>query len=104
MHRRSFLALPVAAGTAVGQTHDTTRHRPPNVLLLLYDKCRTDAIGAYTGQKQITPNLNELAASGTRFEHAYTPQALCAPARASILTGLYPHGHGVRYNPYPRPV
>ena len=48
-----------------------------------------------------TPNLNQLAATGVRFEHAYTPQALCAPARASILTGLYPHAHGMRYNPYP---
>ena len=76
-------------------------HRPPNVLVLLFDKCRTDAIGTYQGIRDRTPNLNQLAASGVRFAHAYTPQALCAPARASLLTGLYPHAHRIRYNPYP---
>ncbi len=78
--------------------------RPPNVLLLLYDKCRADAIGCYSGSESRTPNLNQLAASGARFDHAYTPQALCGPARASMLTGLYPHAHGVRRNVYPAPA
>jgi arylsulfatase A-like enzyme len=36
-----------------------------------------------------------------RFENCFTPQALCGPARASILTGLYPHRHGLRRNVYP---
>lgn len=103
MRRRELLALPFAAATAAPQTKPagTPVQRPPNILLLLYDKCRTDAIGAYEGIRDRTPNLNQLAAAGVRFEHAYTPQALCAPARASMLTGLYPHAHGVRYNPYP---
>ena len=104
MHRREFLASPFAAGvSAFAQTQapSTQRQRYPNVLLLLFDKCRTDAIGAYEGIKDRSPNLNQLAASAVRFEHAYTPQALCAPARASILTGIYPHAHGIRYNPYP---
>src|SRR5436305_108331 len=107
MHRREFFASPFAAGAAAfaqTQAPSTRPQRSPNVLLLLFDKCRTDAIGAYEGIKDRSPNLNQLAASGVRFEHAYTPQALCAPARASMLTGLYPHAHGVRYNPYPGPA
>src|SRR5207253_51189 len=38
---------------------------------------------------------------GVRFNNCYTPQALCGPARASIITGAYPHVHGVRKNVYP---
>jgi arylsulfatase A-like enzyme len=99
IHRRSFMASLAAATTALPQAR-----KPPNVLLLLFDKCRTDFIGAYGGSDAKTPHLDELAASGIRFEHAYTPQALCGPARASILTGLYPHAHGIRRNVYPAPA
>jgi len=71
------------------------------VLLILFDKCRTDAIGAHGGQGVSTPHLDALAREGTLFTHAYTPQALCGPARASMLTGKYPHQHGLRRNVYP---
>jgi arylsulfatase A-like enzyme len=100
MRRRSFLASLAAAAAARGQSFP----RPPNVLLILFDKCRADAIGAYGRREPQTPHLDQLAASGVRFDHAYTPQALCGPARASMLTGLYPHAHGVRRNVYPAPA
>lgn len=99
MHRRSFLASLSAATVAHSQSG-----RPPNVLLLLFDKCRTDFIGCYGSPDAQTPNLDQLASSGVRFDRAYTPQALCGPARASMLTGLYPHAHGVRRNVYPAPA
>lgn len=99
MRRRSFLASLGAIAAARGQSR-----RPPNVLLILFDKCRADAIGAYGGAIAQTPRLDQLASSGVRFDHAYTPQALCGPARASMLTGLYPHAHGVRRNVYPAPA
>ena len=51
----------------------------------LFDKCRTDFIGCYDGEIARTPHLDDLAAGGVRFTHAYTPQALCGPARASML-------------------
>ena len=98
MRRRSFLTT-LAATAARSQTK-----RPPNVLLLLFDKCRADAIGSYGAPEPQTPRLDQLAASGVRFDHAYTVQALCGPARASMLTGLYPHAHGVRRNVYPAPA
>src|ERR1700758_3301672 len=107
MRRREFLRSSLGAAPAFFQIQTapgTPLQRPPNILLLIFDKCRADAIGAYEHIEERTPNLNRLAASGVRFEHAYTPQALCAPARASMLTGLYPHAHGIRYNPYPGPV
>jgi arylsulfatase A-like enzyme len=98
MRRRSFLASLTAAAVR-GQPR-----RAPNVLLLIFDKCRADAIGAYGGSEPRTPRLDELAATSVRFDHAYTPQALCGPARASMITGLYPHAHGVRRNVYPAPA
>lgn len=44
-----------------------------------------------------TPNFDRLAARGIRFTRAYTPNAVCSPARASLMTGLLPHNHGVLY-------
>src|SRR5207244_2893455 len=97
MQRRHFLAS-LAAATAL-RSQSLSR---PNVLLLIYDKCRADALGCYGFADAQTPNLDRLAASsGVRFDRAYTPQSLCAPARASMLTGLYPHAHGVTRNVYP---
>ena len=81
-----------------------TLGRPPNILFILFDKCRTDAVGCY-GEKEVhTPNLDALAGRGVRFANCFTPQALCGPARASILTGSYPHAHGLRRNVYPIPT
>lgn len=99
LSRRSFLASTAAAASLPGQTTP----RPPNILFLLFDKCRTDAIGAYGERKVHTPNIDALAKDGVVFEHCYTPQALCGPARSSIITGLYPHAHGFRRNVYPMP-
>jgi len=61
----------------------------PNIILILADHFRADAVGAST------PNLRALANRGASFEHAYTASPLCQPARASIITGLYPSGHGI---------
>jgi len=86
---------------AVGAASST---EPPNVVFFLFDKCRTDAIGAYGASGVHTPNLDWLSSTGFRFSNCYTPQPLCTPARASILTGLYPHAHGLRKNVYQAPV
>ena len=67
-----------------------------NILLILSDQQRMDTVSAY-GMNDIckTPNIDQLAAEGMKFNNAYTPSAICAPARASVMTGLYPHKHGV---------
>jgi len=70
-----------------------------NILYILSDQQRLDTIGAY-GLNAIcqTPHIDALAARGVRFNHAYTPTAICSPARASLFTGRYPHRHGVDGN------
>ncbi len=47
------------------------------------------------GHPCLTPNLDRLIARGLRVTRAYTPNAICSPARASLMTGLLPHNHGV---------
>ncbi len=102
MNRRAFLTRTAAASAAVtsGFAQDPLTERPPNIVFFLFDKCRRDAIGAYGLRDVHTPNIDFLAESGVRFDACYTPQALCGPARASMLTGSYPHIHGLRKNVY----
>ncbi len=70
----------------------------PNILLITSDQHRPDCYG-FTGQRKIrTPFLDRLAARGTRFDTCITPNVVCQPARASILTGLLPLTHGVYDN------
>ena len=108
MQRRNFLwgtlSGALSAGSAQAQTSVSANEPdspPPNFVFILFDKCRRDAIGAYGRTDVHTPNLDRLAADGVRFDNCYAPQALCGPCRASIITGKYPHQHGMRKNTYP---
>ena len=66
---------------------------PPDFVWVNCDQLRWDAVG-YAGNGVVhTPNLDRLAARGVWFENAYCASPLCSPARASWLTGTYPHGH-----------
>jgi arylsulfatase A-like enzyme/predicted Zn-dependent protease len=75
---------------------------PPNVapslVLLTLDTTRADALGCYGAARTSTPNLDALAARGTRYARALTASPLTLPAHASLLTGLDPPFHGVRDN------
>jgi len=72
----------------------------PNILLIFTDQHRCDGVSAYPGAQPSTPNLAKLAAEGTTFDRAYTTCPICAPARASLQTGLYPAQHGMTNNIY----
>ena len=65
----------------------------PNVLLILLDSAQAGVFGAYGGACR-TPHADRIAAEGVRLTHAFTTAPICHPARASIATGLLPHGHG----------
>jgi arylsulfatase A-like enzyme len=69
----------------------------PNILMIVSDQERADVLGCYGGPCQ-TPALDGLAADGVRFATCLAPTAICSPTRASFLTGLYPHGHGILNN------
>lgn len=65
--------------------------RPANLVFILSDEHSRDALGCYEHPVVQTPNLNRLAAQGTRFTNAYTPCPICVPARVSLATGRYVH-------------
>ncbi len=74
---------------------------PANILLILTDQQRFDALGAAGNPLIRTPHLDRLSREGTRFETTVTPCPVCVPARASLITGLAPgrlgltsHGEG----------
>ncbi len=61
------------------------------VVFIMTDTQRYDMVNANVSTGLSTPGLDALAASGMRFERAYTTQPVCQPARAGLFTGLYPH-------------
>ena len=66
----------------------------PNVLLIVSEDNGPE-LGCYGDPYARTPNLDKLASEGVRFNRAFVPQAGCSQSRASFLTGLYPHQHGL---------
>jgi N-acetylglucosamine-6-sulfatase len=92
-NRRSFLAGALA-GAASGLAQ--TGRKPRNIVFILTDDHRYDAMGFLKGQSWLeTPHLDSLARDGVHFRNAAVTTALCSPSRASILTGQYAHRHRV---------
>jgi arylsulfatase A-like enzyme len=70
----------------------------PNVLVVLLDDLRSDTPG-YAGKGYVkTPQIDRIAAEGVNFRNAFATTSLCSPSRASLLTGVYAHRHGVTNN------
>lgn len=93
MRRREFagaLAAPLLAQPISAQ------QRPrPNIVFVLVDDLRWDALGATGLAWARTPNIDRLAREGMSFRNAFVTTPLCSPARASFLTGQYARKHGV---------
>ncbi|MFE2021909.1 sulfatase-like hydrolase/transferase [Streptomyces sp. NPDC059499] len=107
--RRQFLAGSAAAlGTAALSAAPAAAAghpggRRPNIVVLLADDLGYGDLGAYGQQLIHTPRLDQLAVEGTRFTQAYSAAAVCAPSRASLLTGLHGGHAPVRQNPFGGP-
>ncbi len=78
--------------------------RPPNIVLFFCDQLRSDALSCYGNTVCRTPNIDALAAEGVRFDRAFTTSPVSSPSRASLLSGLYPHNHGVMLNTHIAPA
>jgi arylsulfatase A-like enzyme/tetratricopeptide (TPR) repeat protein len=100
---RAVVLLACAAlAAACGGTRDTSSARPapsakPSILLITLDTTRADAIGPEARGIE-TPAFNAIAARGRRFRQAYATVPETLPSHTSIMTGLYPAGHGVHQN------
>ena len=66
----------------------------PHILVLMVDQLAAPFLRAYGHRVTKTPTIDRLAETGVVFENAYTPSPLCAPARASFMTGMLPESHG----------
>jgi arylsulfatase A-like enzyme len=112
MDRRSFLlgatqaaagaALAAGAGTAAGGAQPGASERP-NVIWLIADQHRAQALGCNGDPNAHTPNIDALAAQGVSFTSAVSGFPLCCPFRGSLLASRYPH-HCVPGNDYGLPL
>ena len=100
MNRREILksvaggaALGLLAGPRRAAAAGPDRARKRNILLVVSDDQGLD-LGCLGGGVK-TPNLDALAAQGTRFDHAYAAVSSCSPSRAVLYTGLYGHQNGM---------
>ncbi|CAN7758073.1 sulfatase-like hydrolase/transferase [Paenibacillus sp. LjRoot56] len=72
--------------------------KPKNIVILMSDEQRWDTLNSLSSERSVTPNIDALAAQGISLDRSYTAYPLCCPARASLWTGLMPHGHEVTGN------
>lgn len=93
MLRRSFLSSLLAATGAQAQGR-----RRPNVLFMFSDDHAWQAVSAYGGNLNQTPNIDRIAREGMLFNNCVVTNSICAPSRATILTGKYSHLNGVLDN------
>lgn len=86
-----FFALALSAVAAAAD-------RRPNIVFVLTDDQRSDCLGCAGHPHLKTPSIDRVASEGVRFANAFCTTSLCSPSRASILSGLYAHSHGVTNN------
>jgi arylsulfatase A-like enzyme len=85
-----FLALPALALPLA----DCGGSRPPNVVLIVVDSLRADALGPQGNEPSVSPRIDRLAAEGLRFERAVAPASWNLPSLSSLVTSTYPWVHG----------
>ena len=90
INRVILSALCIVWATAYS-TPANVMKQPPNILWIMLDDLRADALSCYGTPWAQTPNMDQIAARGVRFKNAYTQSVICTPSRLSILTGHYCH-------------
>ena len=86
-----FVGLLIINAMAIGQ------EKRPNIIFILTDDQRWDALGVAGNSIIQTPEMDALARTGTYFKNAFSTTPICAASRASILTGLYERTHGYTF-------
>ncbi|MBT3202100.1 MAG: sulfatase [Phycisphaerales bacterium] len=101
MKRREFLraiGLSTAIAAVGCRSKEPSAAKRPNVVFILTDDQRWDMMSCAGHPFLKTPNLDRIAAEGALFENMFVTTSLCSPSRASFLSGLYAHTHGVVNN------
>lgn len=100
--RRDFLKYSATAVTAATSTGSfayaaqltPAQASPPNIVFIICDQMRGDALSCLGSRNARTPALDKLAAAGVLFRNHFSNNPVCSPSRVSLFTGLYPHQHG----------
>jgi len=97
MNRREFLAASLAATSGLSAAGDrqSTAERP-NVLIILSDDLAAWMVGCYGNKEIRTPNIDNLARTGMRFNNSFVCTPVCSPSRATFFTGLVPRQNGIQ--------
>ena len=74
------------------------RRRPPNIIFIMTDDQTVGQMSCYGHHYLRTPNMDKLAEEGARFDTCFCTNSLCAPSRASVLTGCYSNINGITGN------
>lgn len=95
MNRRTFFTTASSLLAARSGRAQPRNERPPNLVFLLTDDQRWDALGCMDNPIVQTPNIDSLAQRGVRFTNTFVSTAICVSSRASIFSGLYTRNHGI---------
>jgi arylsulfatase A-like enzyme len=97
---------PVNWSSGPNESNSETSERPPNIILILADDMGFNDLSLYNGGagdgSLMTPNIDALGLEGVVFDNGYAANAVCAPSRASIMTGRYSTRFGFEFTPFPK--
>ena len=88
----------VAAILVLAMNNPAHSSKRPNVVVIVSDDQTYSDFGFMGNKDVLTPQIDRLAAKSARYVNGYVPSSVCRPSLVSILTGLYPHQHGVYFN------
>src|ERR1700761_8553672 len=94
----STAATTITISTQPAAAHAAHAQPRPNIIFILADDLGYGDVGFQGQQKIHTPNIDQMAADGMRFTHCYAGTAVCAPSRASLMTGLHTGHTPIRGN------
>ncbi len=103
MKHLGLLAM-ATVGLAMLSTSGRCADGKPNFVVVVADDVSWDAFGCTGSKHARTPHIDRLASQGLRFDNMYCAVSQCAPCRAELYTGLYPHHNGVLANAVKRAV
>jgi len=95
---RPLLLLMIAAAAGCAGAPELRSHSHPNVIFILADDLGYGELGCYGQKKILTPRLDKMATEGLRFTNAYAGNAVCAPSRCVLMTGMHAGHAWVRDN------
>jgi len=99
-----LLALVASAASVVAQNSSANEDElasKPNIIVIFADDLGYGDIGAYGSSTIKTPNIDQMAAQGAKFDEFYAASPVCTPSRAALLTGRYPIRQGIHHVFYP---